>query len=193
MKRLRHRVYSEAEFKAEDRIGKIYISLLQPNDFQLNAQDDIHLERMRKVWTIMLANDTQKARIKLISEVMGINERNVKAIMDDAQYLFGDILRVDSEFEKALIVERQWQLFKKAKKAKDYEGASKILDRITKLKGYDREDGGIKREDLELPEITFTSNPKALLADTSGEYIEHEDLDLLEPEAVGVSASESAD
>lgn len=186
------RLFSQQEFDSADRIGKIFISLVQPGKFVLNDRDETYLERLRQVWAIMVEQNTQRDRIKLISEAVQINERSVRDLMRDAQYLFGDILQVDSEFEKALLAERLWILHDKARDDGDYETAGKMLERIIKLKGYDREDGGIKREDLVLPEITFTNNPKALTGST-GEYLEYEEGDILEPEATRLPEIEGTD
>lgn len=188
------RTYSQADWDAADRFGKILIHLMEPDKWPLNNRDEEYLKRMRQVWAIMVENGSQRARVKLISEAVGINERNVKALMEDAQAFFGDLLSVDSVLEKGVIAEKYWTLHDMAMENEDYEGAAKMLDRITRLKGYDREDGGIKREDLVLPEIIFTSNPKALTASAEeGEEIEYENLDLLEPKAVAVFASEGTD
>lgn len=186
------RLFSQEEFDLADRIGKIFISLVQPGKFTLSDRDETYLDRLRQVWAIMVEQNVQRDRIKLISEAVEINERSVRDLMRDAQYLFGDILQVDSEFEKAILAERLWILHDKASEAEDYETAGKMLERIIKLKGYDREDGGIKREDLNLPEITFTDNPKAL-TESTGEYLDYEEGDILEPEATGLPEIEGTD
>lgn len=193
-KRSKPRVYSQADWDTADRFGKILIHLMEPDKWPLNNRDEEYLKRMRQVWAIMVENGSQRTRVKMIGEVMGINERNVKALMEDAQAFFGDLLSVDCALEKAVIAEEYWRLYEKSYDVADYETAAKVLEKLVKLRGYDREDGGIKREDLVLPDIIFTSNPKALTTSAEeGEEIDYENLDLLEPEAVAVFASEGTD
>ncbi len=193
-RRSKPRVYSQADWDTADRFGKILIHLMEPDKWPLNNRDEEYLKRMRQVWAIMVENGSQRTRVKMIGEVMGINERNVKALMEDAQAFFGDLLSVDSALEKAVIAEQYWLLYEKAYGGGDYDTASKVLEKLVKLRGYDREDGGIKREDLVLPEIEFTSNPKSLNASADeGEVIDYEDLDLLEPQAVAVFAGQGTD
>jgi hypothetical protein len=166
---------------------------MQPDRFPLNTRDEEFLEQMRQVWAIMVDVNVQRERIILISQLLQVNERRVRDIIQDAQLLFGDLLKVDAEFEKSLIKERLWKLHDVALEAGDYETAGKMLERITRLQGYDREDGGIKREDIALPQIIFSSNPKALTDNIEADYAESEEVHLLEPEADPIPAVQSAD
>lgn len=176
---LKGKIYSQADFDAAQGIvERIIIHLDQPRKFLLSESERRHFERLRIVFGIMMHASTQRERIKRISAVIPVSERTVCRYMAEAKELFVDMVHVDREFERHFIKEKLYALMAKAQAADDIENAMKCLGMIIKMQGYDREDSGIKPEEITLPTLIFTSNPAALT-----QNIEYEEAIVLEQEA----------
>ena len=171
------RLFTELDFKEADDLGKIYISLMEPGKFPLTPTLEKRLENLRSAWAAMLSEPTQRRRIAKIAESSEVTERTARKIMDDAAYLFGDILFVDDEFEKAFIYDKLKELAKKAEDDDNYEVAGKLWTQAQKLRGYDKETGGLKKGDIQMGDIEFTSDARALNAEEidESEYTDYEE------------------
>lgn len=181
------RVYTQADFdNALNTVERIIIHLDQPKKFPLTENERRHFERLRVVFGIMLQCNTQRSRIRRIAQVIPVSERSVVRYMIEAKELFVDMMRVDRDWERHFLKEKFYGLAQKAEEAGDVETAMKCLDKVVKLEGYDREDSGIKPEDILLPTLIFTADPKALTSN-----IEYEEALVLEPEAIAVPAGQA--
>lgn len=187
-KQLNERVYTRADFEnAKGIVERIIIHLDQPKKYLLSESERRHFERLRVVFGIMMQCNTQKQRIRRISQVIPVSERSVARYMAEAKELFVDMMRVDREWERHFLKEKLYGLAQKAEEAGDVETAVKCLDKIIKLEGYDREDSGIKPDDIMLPNLIFTADPKAI-----SDNIEYEEALVLEQEAIAVPAGAAA-
>lgn len=183
--RSKERVFTQSDFdNASDVVERIIIHLDQPRKFLLTEFERRHFERLRLVFGIMQQCNTQRARIKRICQVIPVSERSVQRYMADATALFVDMVKVDRDFERSFLKEKLYALAQKAEEAGDVETAMRCLDKVIKLEGYDREDAGIKADDIKLPTLIFTSNPKALTAQNE----DYEEALVLESETIGVPA-----
>lgn len=176
------RVYTQQDFDTAQGVERIVIHLDNPRAFPLSPTERRHFERLRVVFGVMMACNTQRDRIRRISQVIAVSEKSIRRYMDEATMLFGDLMAVDARFEKNFLKEKLYGLAKKAEEAGDIETAVKCLDRVIKISGYDREDGGLKPGDIQMPTIIFTSNPKALTEPNYDEAV------VLESEAIRVPA-----
>lgn len=188
----KHRkIYTEADWHAADPIDRIYMHLMEPERWELTQAEDEKLEALRMVWSIICKQSTPRARIRMISQQIDVTERTVQRYINDAQTLFGDILTVDMDLELNLAYSRLMKLHDKATKSGDYETARRCQDNA--LLVLARIEARGPKEKKIYSSITFTSNPIALKARNDGEYTEFE-LDeptsLLEPQAIGVPASD---
>lgn len=182
------RVYTQADFdNAQGIVERIIIHLDQPRKYLLSESERRHFERLRIVFGIMLQCNTQKARVRRISQVIPVSERSVIRYMSEAKELFVDMMRVDREWERHFLKEKLYGLAQKAEEAGDVETAMKCLDKVIKLEGYDREDSGIKPDDIMLPNLIFTADARAISSN-----IEYEEALVLEQETVAVPAVEAA-
>lgn len=181
-------MYTQADFdNASGIVERVIIHLDQPRKFVLSESERRHFERLRIVFGIMMQVNTQRARMRRISQVIPVSERSVVRYMSEAKELFVDMMRVDRDWERHFLKEKLYGLAQKAEEAGDVETAMKCLDKVIKLEGYDREDSGIKPDDIQLPTLIFTADAKAISSN-----IEYEEAIILEPEAVAVPAGPAA-
>lgn len=182
------RVYTQADFdNATTIVERIIIHLDQPRKFPLSEFERRHFERLRLVFGIMMACNTQRERIRRIGAVVPVSDRSVVRYMAEARELFCDMVQVNRDFERHFLKEKLYGLAKKAEDNGDYEGAMKCLAQVIKIEGYDREDSGIKPDEIQLPTLIFTADPKALT-----ENNDYEEAFVLESETVAVPASPTA-
>lgn len=169
--------------------------LLDPDAFELTYEQEDRLENLRKIWGIMTKHLSTMKRVKLIMREMDVSRRTVFRMMEDAQYLFGDIMKTTAEEELAIMKEKYYRLADRAEKDGDFDTARRCMDSareiIQKL-----DDLKPKKQDAFLS-IEFTSDPKALTAhahDTEdADFEEIPEASLLERQTADVSAGSAAD
>jgi hypothetical protein len=169
-------VFSETDFQSGTRIERLYMHLVEPKRHLLSYEEDEYLNDMRSVWTIMVEQKTQLGRIRLISETIAVSERTVRRYMDDAVFLFGDILKVDKTFELNFFKEWLLKLAEKAETDEDIETARKCIADAAAISQKLEEKDTFAFE-MELPALEWTTDPKALTQYEDAEIVEE---DLLE-------------
>ncbi len=191
MSREPKRIYSERDWQAADPLDRLYIHLMEPNRWPLNAVEDERLDRLRKVWAIMCEKNTTRERIALISEQVAVTERTVYRDMDDAKSLFGDILKLDLDLELRLAYDRYMELFEKAKQDKDFDTARRCQDSalvvLAQIEAKQPKKGKVYAQ------IIFTDDPKILTARNAeeidfDEMPDHATESVLEREATELPA-----
>ena len=145
-----------------------------------NPKDEAHRLLLSQIFSLRVSHSKLNVK-KIICKSANISERQAYKYMQDAETLFGDFVlkEVSVKAGRNAQVERYERLAEKAENAGDIEIARKCLIRIDILRGYDQQDTLdpeelIKR--LEIPAITFTTDPAALEAeDTEYEDVENEE------------------
>lgn len=185
------KIFTEQDWENADRIDRLYMYLMEPDRWVLSYEEDDYLENLRKVWAIVCKQSTPRGRMKLIAYHMNVTERTIRNYINEATRLFGDMLAIDVELELSLAYNRMMKLHDKARESGDYETARRCQDNALGI--LEKIEAAKPKQVKKYPTITFTSDPTALVARNSGEQIEFEDVQrVLEPQAVGVPASDSA-
>lgn len=186
-------LFTRLDWKEADQLGRIYIHLLQP-EFELEYPDEEKLEQLKQVWAILGKTMSKMKQIRRIEEFCGVTTRTAFKFIDEAQQLFGEILKVDAEVELAAMKERYYRLADKAEKDEDYDTARRCIDSALALVA--------KIEALQPAQkrvyatVIFTDDPKTLMAQHDGDEIDFEDItgaqSLLEQQAIAVPAGNAA-
>ncbi len=184
-------IYTPEQWAAADAIDRLYMHLIEPERWVLTQAEDEMLEQLREVWAIICKKSTQRHRIRLISRQISVSERTVLRYIENAQHLFGDMLKVDMDIELSLAYGRYMKLYEKAKKAKDYDAARRCQDSAVIILEKIAARAPVKRK--EYTGIIFTDDHTHLQSrldaeDAEFQMISDEEARLLEPEAVKVSA-----
>lgn len=188
MGRTKQRIYSLREWEAADPLDRLYIHLMEPERWGLNPKEEEMLEKLRIVWAIVCEKNTQRERIRLISEQILVSERTVSRYIQDALHLFGDILRVDMDLELSLAYERYMHLYEKSKAAEDFDTARRCQDSAVEILA--KIEARSPKEGKKYAQLVFTDDPAALVArnadaeDLDFEEIDHAEKSLLEREAI---------
>lgn len=186
-------LFSRNDWKEADQLGRIYIHLLQP-EFELEYPDEEKLEQLKQVWAILGKTMSKMKQIRRIEEFCGVTTRTAFKFIDEAQQLFGQILKVDSEVELAAMKERYYRLADKAEKEGDYDTARRCMDSAQAL--IAKIEASQPAQKRVFATVIFTDDPKALQAQHDGDEIEFEEIDaesVLEQQAIAVPARIAAD
>lgn len=158
----KRRVFTEAEYAAADPVERIYMHLLQPDELHLNKYDAQRLDYLKTAFAIACEEASGFERIRKMTAVTGLSERNAHQYILDSIRLFGDVLKVNKDLEKAVIREKLIKLAELAHEKKDYETELKCWTQITKLFGLDKPDQADKPKKPRIVEVIFTNNPNVL-------------------------------
>lgn len=167
-KRSQVRIYSQNDFRAANRIERIHIHLMFPDDFHLKESEIVHLERCRGAFAVMSDHFDQATRI---SRIRAIDPDHISIyiackLMNDAKELFGDIIKVNKKFDRMILREKLIALAKQAEDDKDFAEARRNYMAVMKLDQLHRDDQNVvDPADLQLPDITFTSDISAIYDD----------------------------
>lgn len=165
----------DLEQKRLDTVERLHFHLVAPKEFEVDQRDLDYLENLRAAWSIINENPVKYKQIKLISEALMVTERHARNIINDAELLFAPIYKSNEEVDKAFLTEFYMRLARKAEAGGYYDTAKACGDSIAKMKGYFDKELPIRPEDLNIPTINITTNPKALNDDIDeAEVIEEE-------------------
>lgn len=191
-KKLEEKLFTQSDWETAAPLDRLYIHLMQPEEFPLSVAEEIRLEALRETFAVMCSKMSTWRRIKVLRKVFEVSERTIHRYMEDAKYLFGDILKTDAQIELVILKDKYYALAERAELAGDYNTARRC---------YDSAQAIIKRIQENLPKdkrvfaaVIFTDNPKALTKRSDdAEDIEFEEGGILELEAVTVPAGQAAD
>lgn len=191
-KKSQETLYTKADWDAAAPLDRLYIHLMQPEDFPLSVSEEIRLEALRETFAVMCSKMSNWRRLKVLRKVFEVSERTILRYMEDAKYLFGDILKTDAQIELVLLKDKYYALAERAELAGDYNTARRCYDSAQAI--IKRIQENLPKEKRMFAAVIFTDNPKALTQRSDdAEDIEFEEGDLLELEAVTVPAVPAAD
>jgi len=190
----RKQIFTIDDWKQADRIERLYIYLLQPDDFELSYEDEEYLDCLKQVWTILGKTMAKMKQVSRIVDMIGVTTRTAFKYIDDAQALFGEILKTDAEVELAVMKERYYRLADKAEKDGDFDTARRCMDSAQNI--IEKLEARKPKQQRVFATVIFTDDPKALTATHDGDEIEFEELgaqSLLEQQAIAVPSGGAAD
>jgi len=163
----RSKIFNEKDFKAAtSEIERMYMYMMQPEDFYLNDREFRRFELLKMVFTVMDDSTTKKEAAKKLMELQPADFTTIhvatRAIYQ-AETLFGRMLKTNRDYERARVTEKAWLLYDKAMKEGWGKTAAMALAQIIRANRLDQEDKGQDLfETLELPPVELTRNPKVL-------------------------------
>lgn len=160
------RLFTEKEFKQASRLEKIRMHLLQPELYLCDRDltyEALLIDAFRLSRQCMSAHEAIK-KIQAL-EVEPMTYTRAGKILQDSETLFSPLVYRNKEIIRALIIERADALSKKAEADGRLKDAIKALELIAKVEALRAEDSGENiLKELEMPDIAFTNNSKALAA-----------------------------
>lgn len=167
MQLAKHRAYSIEDFRSADRIDRLHMYLLYPDQFQLNKTDSEYLDLLRRVYAIIADELSDHNAFALIKSANpDLSDYRLHKALRDVKRLWGDIVYRNKQFDRQVLRERLATLVDKASEAQDLTEERRAIQAIIRLDGLDQHDTqSIDPDDIELPDITFTDEPGAFYED----------------------------
>ncbi|MCK6649175.1 MAG: hypothetical protein L6Q66_05940 [Bacteroidia bacterium] len=130
-----------SEFREADKI----ISYLKNPDgkTQLNANLRKKLDRYTAIYSLKLEFKQSSYIVSILKELYGRNERQARADISETEYIFGKVVKIDTAFEKAYLVEACRRNLELAFKTKDTVKISKAIEVHKKVIGDDIPDDNL--------------------------------------------------
>lgn len=191
MSKPKQRIYTQADWEAADALDRLYMHLMEPERWVLNAYEEDKLDNLNQVWKIIVKKASPRERIRIITHTLNCCDRSAFRYIQDATKLFMETLDLDHDLELRLAYHRFSRLHDEARKAEDWDSARRALDSAMNIRAQIE-----ARQPKQLrmyASLIFTDDPKALTARNSDHTdIEFEDLShaeegLLELKAVEFS------
>lgn len=166
-------LFKGIDFKKVDKIQRMYMHLLAPEEYELRDLEDKRLAHMKRAWHIMTdefrsRNEARKLIIEMIPDVP------VTLLIRDTENLFGRFEKINLDVQKSIYREKLTQLAQAAETAGEIEEARKCIEALMKLDGIDGKDDKNKMS-TDLPMLELTTNPTALTENVSAEEISYEE------------------
>jgi hypothetical protein len=199
------RVFSPAQFKRADRIERLYMKIMQPDDFELNNTDDDYLEALTQAYPLICTGRAAGEIIRQIQELQrGKWKSQAIKIYKDSQELYARFEEIHPKILRGIMRESLMKTIERMEEIRDndemstsitalgeeinrplYTGMEKVKAGevigkswaiIGKFARLDRED--ISDDDeTELPRIRFSTDPKVLLNQQQVQSIDFEELE----------------
>jgi hypothetical protein len=166
------RLFTQDDFKAADRIERIYIWMMHENRFILAPRDQDYADKLRQAYVIMTEHLTEKERIKMMRQIYPeYRASQILKLLDDAEALFGRFRKMNQEFQDKMSRERLLGILEELhatpeeNRGKDYyklllDTEKLIMDLNNKIKEEEQ-----REEDLSIPPVMFGSDPRLLHAE----------------------------
>jgi len=189
MKRVHSGVFRQSDWDVADMYDRMYMHLVEPLRWDLTEHEALELQKLTSVWRIMMRKTAPRDRIKLIAATVECSDRTAHRLMERANRLFGETLRIDHEMELSIAYHKFMRLHDKAIKHGDFDAARRSLDSAMKVRS-EIEARQPKAKKV-YAQLIFTDDPGAL-APGEAEELDYEEIEegVLELEAIGVPSGD---
>jgi hypothetical protein len=161
--RLNTRVFTQGEFDRSGRLERLLIHMLDPQ-FHLNPTEERQLSELTRVYELIGDKISRAESIQAIINDFQCTRAHAANLFADSSRLYGQMLRVDKKYDRAVIREKLARLAEKAETADDLAESRKCYEAIVKLDAlHEHEDEDAKpATDTAPTQVVFTSVTKTL-------------------------------
>lgn len=161
----------DAKKRSVPRNDKIIKSIIDPN-FKLLPKDEEYKKILIQAFAIMSEYPVMSDQVKFIMQISDFNREWCYSVIKDAQHVFGNLSSVNKTYLRNAQRERIIRTIEvlKQRPKPDYALIAKYEELLMKL--YDlgkhidgRDQSTDEKENYEIPSVTFTSDPNALIED----------------------------
>lgn len=176
--------FKPAEFEAADRLERLYMHRLDPTHCPLDEREQKHFFRLRYAMIISIAGKKTSTQITWeLQRDLGIKLTSARTLLAQLPVVYPDILDNARILEKEDAVAKLHQVISRCEKRDttyDDEVIGKTTRIIADIRQWGKEDLGIKKGDIQLPQPMWTDDPSVLELDPgtdAPEEAEFEELD----------------
>lgn len=183
--------FKPAEFDAADRLERLYMHRLDPVNCTLDEREQKHFFRIK--YAMILSIGGKKTSSQIIWELqrdLGIKLTSARTLLAQLPVVYPDVLENARQLEKEDAVMKLHQVIERCEERDttyDDEVIGKTTRIIADIRAWGKEDLGIKKGDIILPQPMWTDDPSVLELDAGTdepEDAEFEELDNDNPDKV---------
>jgi hypothetical protein len=94
--------FTQSDFQAADRLGKFYMKLMQPYDFELSNRDDLYFQKMRWAYPLLAEGKPRQFILRALCDIeCGIWANQAEGIIKDTEKLYANFGKVNRQFLRA--------------------------------------------------------------------------------------------
>lgn len=163
------RIIDDSDFLRASRLEKLQMVFLEPRlESMLNNQEYQHWQQVQLAFQLVYKEFSQNRAIKILrAQIAGAERFEVaKRIFDDMAAVYGPVMRRNKDLARAQLVERLWSIGRRLEHGKKLMEAAEVFAMAGKFEGLDKhEPTEFNPEDVTLPELEITNDPKYLNAE----------------------------
>ena len=168
------KIFTVKEWEDADILGRIEISILNPKYFQLSGDEEKYFSRLKKCFHILSDCNSEIKAYRLMKEVFpAIQHREIYKIISDTQKYFSRIIERNVEFDRIMQTDRILKHIEGAKREGDFKAVARLEKIYAEIRQTDQLiESNEKWNNLQLPEVELTSDPKVLFEDAEVEEVD---------------------
>lgn len=182
-------LYKEKDFKAASRNDRFYMCILEPKmEAYLPDRDRDYFSQLKACFVLCAEEVSQSVAIKKIQNTLTKDGRNDSAhkLYKDMCEVYGKITKRNKAFAKVVLVEKLYALAALAEQnvsekptPEELDIVAKIYERAAKIEGLDKEETLFDAQEITIPEIHITNDPKYIIESIDDEQDEEADFEFL--------------
>lgn len=172
-KKMPRRTFTESDMKQATRIEKLEMYMIQPSLY-LSPRDLKYLDKCIDAFSISRqCLDRLEVIKKLQSIYSTLNYQNAVKLIDDTDRLFAPMVKRKKEITLAILMSRADVIYQAALQKEDLDSQINAVKLALDIEREQKDDRTEQLWDtLQLPDVVFTTNPKAL---TQAQDIDYEE------------------
>lgn len=108
---LPRQAFGKDDFKVADRFGRMYMYMVQPNDFELTDRDEKYFKKLKWVYPLLCEGKPRHHVKKMILELDGgIWANQAEGLIKDAERLFANFSKVNKSLLRGIYREKMLSL-----------------------------------------------------------------------------------
>lgn len=184
-------IFKPYDFDTAERLERLYMHRIDPNNCKLDEREQRHFSRLKYAMILTIGGKKTSKQIEWeLQRDLGVKQTSARTLMAQLPVVYPDILDSVKELEKQDAVAKLHQLISRCEERDttyDDETIIKATKAMSEIRQWGKEDLGIKKGDIQLPQPMWTDDPSVLQLDQgtdTPEDAEYEEMDNDNPTAV---------
>lgn len=146
------------KFTKDSTLQRIKASYIE-EDFKLTEHEEAIKKRLLHFHSLRFDKKYSRHQaVKIHCREMGVSKATAYRDAAQSEFIFGNIQKVEVEFERAILMENYWMLYQMSLKNGDTFSANKALDSYKSLINFNAEAAKVNPEKLEAIDIEIKLN-----------------------------------
>jgi hypothetical protein len=155
-----------ADFEKADRLERLYMHRLEPTKCKLNEREQKHFNRLRHTMLLLINPKAKPSHVVwLLTNDLGVKRTTAQTLVAQVPLVYPDLVEAARELEKADMVARLHQAIERCEgrdTVDDDATIARLSKEIREIRQWGKEDFGLQRGEVTIPEPRWTDDPSVL-------------------------------